>query len=424
MTMNTETLVVYREYVGQFEEVGRIMPSDEGAVFAYSESYLQGESAKAISRILPLQRGAFSPQDTRSFFDGILPEGAMRRSLSQAFHTDESDIGTFIDRLNNESAGALVFKKEDESPDEDRGYIPLTTSDLERFAHYPREFALQAAKRSRLSLAGAQTKVGLFFDSESNVWFHPQGTAPTSHIVKACDGTFPHQTINEAICMETAAELGFETAECHLISLDEQEPLIAIKRFDRIDVGDAFLHRLHQEDFLQALPEFFSKYEPTDGNYAHHCARVIGETSQNPSGDRRFFFSRLLFDWAIGNADNHLKNHSMLWNEDWSARELSPLYDLTCTTIYPELDKEMGVSFGRSRRIDTVTREDIVATARMCGVGGKFPMREFDNLLEEFPVALDNAISVICDLGFPQAEIVGEQIKESFIQRRDMLDRA
>lgn len=421
--MSEETLVVYREYFGRFEEVGHLTPTNEGVVFAYSESYLQNETAHAISQVLPLRAEAFTVHETESFFNGILPEGTMRRNLSRVFHVDANDVNVFLSRLNNESAGALVFKREGEVPDEDRGYIPLEEGDLDRFAQSPKEFSLQAASRSRLSLAGAQMKIGLFFDDRSNAWSYPQGAAPSSHIIKASDGSFPGQTINEAICMEVARGLGFETATCHLIPLEKQEPLIAIKRFDRIDAGDKFLHRLHQEDFLQALPEFFDKYEPTDGNYAHHCARVINARSQNPVGDKRFLFSRLLFDWAIGNVDNHLKNHSMLWNEDWSVQELSPLYDVTCTTIYTELAKEMGVSFGRSRRIDEVTREDIMSTAKLCGVGEKFAIIELQSLLEEFPAALEKAVAAIGEQGFTQAESIGERIEASFIERRDKFDK-
>ena len=78
--MSRGALVVYREYLGCFEEAGHLAPSDEGVVFAYSESYLQNETAHAISQALPLQVEAFSPSETESFFEGILPEGRMRRN--------------------------------------------------------------------------------------------------------------------------------------------------------------------------------------------------------------------------------------------------------------------------------------------------------------------------------------------------------
>ena len=63
--MSRVALVVYREYLGCFEEAGHLAPSDEGVVFAYSESYLQNETAHAISQALPLQVEAFSPRARR-----------------------------------------------------------------------------------------------------------------------------------------------------------------------------------------------------------------------------------------------------------------------------------------------------------------------------------------------------------------------
>ena len=109
--MKDTELVVYREYFGRFEEVGRVAPAGGGIGFAYSESYLQSRTAQSISQALPLRSGAFPARETESFFNGILPEGSMRRSLGRAFHADIDDVGAFLARLNDESAGALVFGK-------------------------------------------------------------------------------------------------------------------------------------------------------------------------------------------------------------------------------------------------------------------------------------------------------------------------
>lgn len=419
--MDAADLIVYREKAGAFEEVGRIFSSNEGLGFSYSEEYLESDFPQPISRALPLERGALSPRATKSFFDGILPEGSARRLLSGALRASVDDTRALLGRLNEESVGALVFEQSGRSPESGRGYAPLGQGDFERFAKHPMEFATGAARRSRLSLAGAQAKAGLFCDESDGSWHYPQGTAPSSHIVKACDGTFPGQTVNEAICMATAAAMGFDAAECRLIPVEGCEPLIAVRRFDRLDAGGDYLHRLHQEDFLQALPEISLKYEPTDGNYANHCAFLISQESRNPFGDRMLLFSRLLFDWAVGNADNHLKNHSLLWNEDWSAKEVSPLYDITCTTAYANLDREMGVSFGRSRRIDAVTRDDVLATAKACSVGARFALQALEETLDLFPQALRDSVDLVGNQGFPQAEDLGRRIEDSFLKRRDLL---
>lgn len=413
--MSKGDLVVYRERLGRFEEVGFVGVSGGSLTFAYLDSYRQNDNAQSISHALPLGEGELPSLAVKSFFEGLLPEGSMRRSLSIAFRASADDSYKLISRLNDESAGALIFKFAGEDPEQKRGYEPIDGSDLEQFAVFPREFAPRAAARSRLSLAGAQMKVGLYLDADTGTWHYPKGAAPSSHIVKACDGSFPLQTVNEAVCMAIAEELGFEVAKCRLIHIDDRDPLLAVERFDRIDVGDEYLHRLHQEDFFQALPRFGDKYEPTDGNYANSCARLINEESANPFGDRAMLFSRLVLDWAVGNADNHLKNHSMLWSDDWARKGLSPLYDITCTTMYPELDKEMGVSFGGSRRIDQTTRDDVAATAKACGVGERRGLMELDETIEAFPAALCSAVDAICDQGFDQAEKVGEQINKGFL---------
>ena len=64
--MKDTELVVYREYFGRFEEVGRVVPAGGRIGFAYSESYLQSRTAQSISQALPLRPGAFSARDRKS----------------------------------------------------------------------------------------------------------------------------------------------------------------------------------------------------------------------------------------------------------------------------------------------------------------------------------------------------------------------
>ena len=150
MAMSGRELVVYRERLGRFEEVGFVGASEVALTFSYSDSYRRNDSAQSISHALPLGEGELPPSAVKSFFDGLLPEGSMRRVLSASFHTSEDDLHELISRLNDESAGALVFKVAGEDPAWGRGYEPMGDSDFERFAAFPREFASHAAVRSRL----------------------------------------------------------------------------------------------------------------------------------------------------------------------------------------------------------------------------------------------------------------------------------
>ena len=160
------------------------------------------------------------------------------------------------------------------------------------------------------------------------------------------------------------------------------------------------------------MPEM--KYEPTGGNYASRCGTILTRASSNPFGDRAFFLQALYFDYLIGNCDNHLKNHAMLWDETWSTCELAPLYDITCTTIYPSVEAEMGVSLCPSRKIFNVTPHDIVRTSQALGVPQKLGESLYKELYANFPKALDAAANHLAQLGYNRTEYLVEHIRKEF----------
>ena len=415
-------LSVFREVNGAYERVGRIGSSAEGFTFAYDSDYLVHPSARAISRALPLQDDAFTEVQTAVFFDGLLPEGRFRQTLNAVTHS-EGRFANLLAKLNNESTGALVFLAEGEELPQET-YVPLSFAELQAFAAEPHAQALVQSMASRLSLAGAQMKLGLYHEGTdwASGWFRPEGSAPSNCIVKAVDGTFPGQTVNEALCLLTARNLGFEAAEATLINAEAREPLLAVKRFDRAPGAGMRPMRRHQEDFCQALGlPSFAKYEPTDGHYLSAIANCILHESSNPFGDRAVLFRSIILDWLLGNCDNHLKNRSLLYSSDWSTCELSPLYDLTCTTIYSWVDREMGVSLCPSRRIDKVTADDLEACAKVVGVPMKLACGLRAELADGILAALEKAERDIVEQGFPQVAEVANHIEADVRKRLSLL---
>lgn len=297
-----------------------------------------------------------------------------------------------------------------------RSYESVPDGFFERFAQNPRAISVSSGMRSRLSLAGAQSKIGLHRVEAGGcdaAWLLPRGSAPSTVIVKAPPADFPgvsDVSVNEALCLETARQLGFDVPHVRLVPAGGGEPLIAIDRFDRRP-GDPFPVRLHQEDFCQALGFPSSdrwKYEPTDGRYLSLCGRLIDRTSSNPFGDRMLFFQCVLFDYVVGNCDNHLKNHSFTWSADWESRMLSPVYDVTCTTIYERLDREMGVALCASGRIDDVDAEDIAEAAASIGVPSRLCRSFCDELRDGFAGALDRALESLAAASQGEARIVDD----------------
>lgn len=374
-------LNAFREWRGGCQLVGSIALDGSEVSFAYDAAYLDDADAAAVSLSLPLREEPFSEAEASPFFAGLAPEGDMRRLVGDFIRS--TSFAKMLERLNNESIGALVFAPDGEKPDLPGSYELIGMDELTRFRDSPSEVSFEMGMASRLSLAGAQSKVGLYHvgDDPLEGWYVPRGAAPTTHIVKAPTRVFPNQTVNEALCLESARLCGFDTAEWDLIDLPGGEPLLAMRRFDRV------------------LP---------DG------AQGTGELpppQRLPFGDRAFLLQSVFLDYLLGNCYNHLKNRSLLWDASWRAVQLSPLYDLTCTTLYPEVSREMGVSLAPSRRVDDVREKDLSRAARDAGVPERFGVQLYREVCEELPAALDEAERVVAEMGFETVREVAAHVR-------------
>ena len=411
-------LHVFRERGDTFQLVGSISFSHGDMSFAYDADYLEVRDSAAISLALPLREEPFDQQEASPFFAGLSPEGAMRRLVAESIHSDL--FSDMLARLNLESIGGLVFSTDREIEPEGC-YEPIGIDALTELRDKPRAAAFEMGMASRLSLSGAQSKAGLYHIGEDPTegWYLPKGVAGTTHIVKTPEPIFPDQTVNEALCLEVARRCGFDVAEWMLIPLPDGEPLIAVKRFDRcMDSGGSNSRgivrpkRLHQEDFCQAtglMPDF--KYEPTGAGYLARVCSAILKASSNPFGDRMLFLQSVFFDYLMGNCDNHLKNYSLLWDVDWKSRHLAPRYDIVCTTLYPSIYLEMGISLCPSRRITDVTVRDIDAASRAAGVPVPMGRGLYQEVYEGVPAALDAAEEALCEKGFNAASHIAEHIR-------------
>ena len=250
----------------------------ENTVFSYALAYLAAEDAAPISLSLPLQEAAFSPAQTKNYFDSLLPEGYTRRTVAQWIHADEDDYLTILHALGCECLGALQITAEDET--HGASYEPLALDQVKALAAEGASKSAELVISSHLSLAGATGKVGLYFDGKN--WYLPRGTAPSTHIVKQSHVRLKHIVQNEQLAMTTARNCGLQVADSFIINTGsgaDEEILLAAGRYDRsfsnagrvIDDLTAPL-RLHQEDFAQALGIPASrKYERAGED---HMARI------------------------------------------------------------------------------------------------------------------------------------------------------
>ena len=103
--MHDKILRVWLDAYGSYEQVGSIENLESEPVFRYSGSY----AGNPVSASLPLQAGPFPAENAAAFFAGLAPEGGMREYFQKILRAEEDEYAKLLERLNDESAGALVF---------------------------------------------------------------------------------------------------------------------------------------------------------------------------------------------------------------------------------------------------------------------------------------------------------------------------
>lgn len=416
-------LSVYIEINGTKKYVGEIVGKDSNdACFAYADTYMKNPDHRAISIGLPLEEKRFDALRTRIFFEGLLPEGFTRRCVAEWMHLDENDYVSILSALGRECLGAIKIVD-----DSDEKLIPeyreLSAEEVYALANEGATESAELVTKSHLSLTGASGKVGLYYNESEEKWYLPIGEAPSTHIVKQSHVRLKKIVANEQLCLLTAKYLGIEIPESFIVTTDgkdDEAVLFATKRYDRkfmkdVKVIDGLLvpHRLHQEDFAQALGiPASNKYEKNNEGYMKMLFDVLRSHSVDPMTDSLKLWDICVFNYLIGNTDNHIKNLSLLYGEDLKSIRLAPAYDIISTMIYKSSTENMALSINGSCNINEITRESFEKAATQVGIGTKIAMKRFDAMVNGFTDAINRAKKELKEQGFDQVEQICELIME------------
>ncbi len=415
-------LKVQIEINGQFVQAGHITGSSfRDAAFSYDESYITSPFAHAISLSLPLSKKAFDTDATKSFFDGLLPEGFTRQCVADSIHASSDDYISILRQLGSECLGAIQIIDE-EKPSVKAGYIPLTIEEIKELAKEGANKSAEIVIKSHLSLTGASGKVGLYYDN-SGKWYKPQGLAPSTYIVKQSHVRYKNIVLNEQLCLLAAQKLGIEIPESFILQAqigkgNDEDVLFATRRFDRAFDKDSQIidelktpYRLHQEDFAQALGiKSADKYEKAGQGYLKRMFDLLQKYSSNPIEDSLKLWRRAVYNCIIGNTDNHIKNSSLIYSKDLASIRLAPFYDVVCTKIYESSTDEMSVSINGRQNINLITRDDLEQEAKRCGLGSKVAMKIYDELHMGIKKAILDSAEELSQAGFTEAPSMAEKI--------------
>jgi serine/threonine-protein kinase HipA len=337
-----------------------------------------GLGSPALSVGLPIGAPT-GPRDMRGLdlFENMLPEGPALERMAALAGVRPVDTYGMLAAFGRDCAGAIMVLPEGDRPggNDGSGYSPLKPGDLQRVLGALDLIPLAAAPERgfRPSLAGFQRKA-LLGRASDGTWQLPSGDAPSTWILKP-DG--PHATAaNEATCLRLAAACRLPVPDTELLDVAGLS-VLAVKRYDRQDAptGDIPV-RVHQEDGCQATatPPGL-KYEEQGGPGLRDFATVIRNF-----GDPREVTSllrRTTFNMAVGNADAHAKNFSVLHEMDVPAIRLVPLYDVL-STIALELtdsagqpvraDAHLGQRVGGQADVRKVTATNLIDEAVSWGI--------------------------------------------------------
>lgn len=364
-------------------EVGRIRKTDAGLEFGYATAWL--DAGFAISRSLPLREASYADEALR-FFGNLLPEGGVRTAICRRLGVAEDDDFALLRALGRECAGALrIVDAAGRRAKPSRPRI-ITADELVRWSKGG-GYAAAVGEHLRLSLAGAQDKLGVVLHGDALAL--PSGGSPSTHLLKLPNRDFAALPQNEGFVLALARRVGLPVVESRLL-VEHGAPLLLVTRYDRTTPP---IRRLHQEDLCQALGlDRRRKYESDGGPSFSRCLSLVRDVSVQPLPDVRALLRWIAFCCVVGNRDNHAKNLALL-RDDAGRWRLAPFYDLVCTTAYPRLAKRLAMGIGGRTDGGNLPRAAWDTEARAVGVKAAYLV----DVVADVAAAVEHALAETVD---------------------------
>jgi serine/threonine-protein kinase HipA len=209
-------------------------------------------------------------------------------------------------------------------------YISRNLTDLKDLNYSAEEQRHEAAKRAtKMSIQGVQPKLSAILNIQQSKFEIVD--IKGKYIIKPQHYAYPQLPENEDLTMKMASKCGIVTPIHGMVYSKDGTLSYFIKRYDRTGKNN----KLHVEDFAQLAGEKRdTKYEYS----VEKLIKLIDENCTFPQIEKIKFFKRFLFNFLVGNEDMHLKNYSIISQND--KIELCPAYDFLNSSIVLGKDVE------------------------------------------------------------------------------------
>lgn len=328
-------------------------------------SFLYSQDAMAVSLTMPNQPDPYNRGALHPVFTQNLPEGYLRRYISEKLrrHAEIDDM-YLLALMGTKGIGHLSYDAGIQLP----AAKPVAIEDILHWSGREKLFP-QLLERYYLNgmASGVQPKVVI---SRSAI-------LQKDVIVKTFDEEFPLLTVNEYVCMKCAEHCGLNTPK---VWLSDDLQHYVVERFDTDELGN----KIGIEDFATLMGRTGDqKYQGTYENVLKVVKLNTGSMEQVEEA-----FKLVAFNCLIGNGDAHLKNFSLQYLPDLTRIELSPVYDVTHTLIYPTIDNDMALKMRKSKAFPS--RHELVEFAYTAGISRSAAGKIVDRMAECILVSLSN----------------------------------
>lgn len=415
MAQNKIDIYVYAHWVGMPEPqlIGTLSAHfakrKKAFSFEYDKQWLKSGNQFLLDPDIQLYSGQQFPNGKENFgvFLDSMPDTwgrtlMKRRVAQQAKENNEKaatlyDIDYLLGVYDESRMGALRFKKKLDEPFLDNNNETPTppwssVRELQQAANsFENDDNNEEAKKwlailmaPGSSLGGARPKANIL-DENKELWI----------------AKFPskNDTIDKAaweyLAYLLATKSGINMAPCRIEKIAGNYNTFFTKRFDR-EKGE----RIH---FASAMTMTGNNEDTIRDNTASYLdlAEFISNYGANVEENLHQLWRRIIFNIAISNTDDHLRNHGfILTDEGWI---LSPAYDLN-----PSIDKD-----GLALNIDTNNNALDFELAKEVGEYFRLDVEKMNIIINEILESVSQWKEIATKIGIPRSE--QELMEKAFI---------
>lgn len=356
--------------------------------FRYARSWLDHPDAFPLTpdpQVLPLLATEFHASNLGpplQVLNDALPDDWGRRLIVAEQRLPRHQQGPFwiMRAVGGNGLGALSFSEEDSRPPQG-SHPPRDLASLVAAAvAFDAGQLIDDAELKRLYAAGATpggARPKVLVESEGTEWIAKLPSLARDHGLDVVG--------LEATCLALALCAGLSVPEFSLVELGSRRALF-VRRFDIAPAGGR-AHMLSLSTLCQEAGGVYcqSYDEP---------AAAVRKFSDDP-GDLARFFRQMVFNAAIGNTDDHLKNFVML--RDGYGYRLSPAFDLV-----PDIGQNGDHVLAMGHQFSTPRGSDLVEVGRRW-LGKSFPVQQ---VIDEVVDAVSRFKMTAAELGVAPDSIV------------------